>query len=297
LLIRPFAVLVYDLLPATPNVLDAQIYLSVRTSGGEVRRSIAVSVAQTIARYLPPALRGRGRDWFETQFRGMPPAMLKYRAFQLSLDLDMVLSHYRVEHPNVRYLEVGAFDGIVGDPIYPLIERHALQGILIEPQRDAFERLKTNYARFPNFRFANAAIADHDGSLNLFRIRPGASGPEWLHGIASFDRNVLMSRAHLAPNLESMIETEQVRCLTFETLFKEFDIEHVDFLQVDAEGFDAEILRLFDIPARKPAIVRFEHCHLSIADHAKSIGLLVTQGYRVQTTGSDTLAYRSIAKL
>lgn len=256
-----------------------------------------MSVAQTMARYLPPGLRGRGRDWFETRFRGMPPAMLKYRAFELSLNLDMVLSHYRVEHPKVRYLQVGACDGIMGDPIYPLIERHALQGILIEPQKDAFERLKTNYACFPNFHFVNAAIADHDGCANLFRIRPGARGPEWLHGIASFDRNVLMSRAHMVPNLESMIETEQARCLTFETLFKEIGIDNVDLLQVDAEGFDAEILRLFDIPARKPAIVRFEHSHLSIADHEKSIGLLVTQGYRVAASGSDTLAYRVIAKL
>jgi len=256
-----------------------------------------VSVAQTMARFLPRGLRGRGRDWFETRFRGTPPAMLRYRTFELSLDLDMVLSHYRVEHPEVRYLQVGAFDGVSGDPIYPLIERHALQGIVIEPQKDAFERLNANYARFPHFQFVNAAIAGHDGRSNLFRIRPGARGPEWLHQIASFDRNVLMSRAHMVTNLESMIETEQVRCLTFETLFKETGIEYVDLLQVDAEGFDAEILRLFNIPLRRPAIVRFEHTHLSIADHEKSIGLLVSQGYRVAASGSDTLAYRAITKL
>ena len=101
----------------------------------------------------------------------------------------------------------------------------------------------------------------------------------------------------MVPDLESMIETEQVRCLTFETLFKEIGIENVDLLQVDAEGFDSEILRLFNIPARKPAIVRFEHKHLSIADHEKSIALLVSQGYRVAASGSDTLAYRVIAKL
>ena len=223
--------------------------------------------------------------------------MLKYRTFELSLDLDMVLSHYRVDHPKVRYLQVGAFDGVSGDPIYPLIERHALEGIVIEPQKDAFERLRTNYACFPHFHFVNAAIADHDGYSNLFRIRPGAQGPEWLHQIASFDRNVLMWHAYMVPNVESMIETERVRCVTFETLFKEMGIESVDLLQVDAEGFDAEILRLFDIPVRQPAIVRFEHKHLSIADHEKSIGLLVSHGYRIAASGSDTLAYRTIAKV
>jgi FkbM family methyltransferase len=256
-----------------------------------------MSVAKTMARFLPRGMRARGRDWFEVEFRGTPPAMLKYRAFELSLDLDMVLSHYRVEHPRVRYLQVGAFDGVSGDPIYPLIERHGLQGIVIEPQKDAFERLRTNYARFPHFRFVNAAIADHDGWATLFRIKPGARGPEWLHQIASFDRNVVMWHARMVPELESLIETEQVRCLTFETLFKERGMEYVDLLQIDAEGLDAEILRLFDISLRKPAVIRFEHKHLSIADHEKSIGLLVGQGYRVAASGGDTLAYRVSAKL
>jgi FkbM family methyltransferase len=251
-----------------------------------------VSIMTTIARFLPPGLRGRGRDWFETQFRGMPPAMLKYRSSQLSLDLDMVLAHFRVEHPRVRYLQVGAFDGVSGDPIFPLIERHQLRGVLVEPQKDAFQRLKSNYINFPGFEFINAAIADHDGWSTLFRIRPGAPGPEWLQQIASFDRNVLLRHAHMVPNLEAAIETEQVRCITFETLFKETGLEHVDLLQIDAEGFDAEILRLFDIPAREPAIVRFEHKHLSARDHEKSIADLAGHGYRVTALGNDTLAYR-----
>lgn len=254
-----------------------------------------MSAAKTMVRFLPRGLRVRGRDWFETRFRGTPPAMLKYRASELFLDLDMVISHYRLEHPKVRYLQVGAFDGVSGDPIYPLIERHGLQGILIEPQKDAFERLKTNYARFPHFHFVNAAIADHDGCLNLFRIKPGAHGPDWLGQIASFDRKVLMWHARIVSNLESMIETEQVRCLTFETLFRERGIENVDLLQIDAEGLDAQILRLFDIPVRKPAIVHFEHRHLSIADHEKAIRLLVGQGYRVAASDFDTLAYRVTA--
>ena len=245
-----------------------------------------------MARFLPPGLRALGRDWFETRFRATPPGILPFRASQLSLDLDMVLSHYRIEHSSVRYLQVGAFDGVSNDPIYPLITRHALEGVVLEPQRDAFERLKANYACFPQVRLVNAAIAGYDGCADLFRVRSDSLGPEWLHQIASFDRKILMSSAHMVPGLESMIEIEQVRCVTFETLFKETEVDHVDLLQVDAEGFDAEILRLFDIPARKPAIIRFEHSHLSVSDHQTSIGLLVSQGYRVAATGSDTLAYR-----
>jgi FkbM family methyltransferase len=249
-----------------------------------------MNAAKTTVRIIPSRLRARGRDWLETQISRTPPAILKRRSSQLGLDLDMVLSHYRVTHPQVRYLQVGAFDGVSGDPIYPLIERHGLQGILIEPQKDVFERLRANYARFPNFRLVNAAIGDHDGCSTLYRTKPGA-GPEWLGQIASFNRDVLMWHSRKLSNLESLVESEQVRCMTFDTLFREEAIAKVDLLQIDAEGFDAEVLRLFDIPFRRPAIVHFEHIHLSVEDHEKATGLLVDQGYRVTASGTDTLAY------
>jgi len=231
-------------------------------------------------------------DWFETHFRGTPRGMLNYRSAELKLDLDFALSHYRIEHPDVCYLQIGAFDGIQGDPVYPLIVRHSLRGILVEPQKDAFARLKENYAKFSGFRFINAAIAAHDGESILYRIKPEAKGPAWLHQIASFDREVILRHAQMVPNLESMIETEKVRCMSFATLFDEVGLQTVDMLQVDAEGFDAEILRLFDVAKRAPAIVRFEHKHLSTADHADTLAMLVRGGYRFAVCGSDTLAYR-----
>jgi FkbM family methyltransferase len=222
--------------------------------------------------------------------------MLRYRPAELSLDLDMVLSHYRIEHPDVCYLQVGAFDGVAGDPIYHLIERHELRGILVEPQKDVFERLKANYIRFRGFHFVNAAIAERDGTSTLYRIKPEARGPEWLHQIASFDREILMRHAQMVPGLESMIETETVRSLTFATLFKETGISRVDMLQIDAEGLDAQILKQFDVGLRKPPIVRFEHKHLSLAEHEAAIGCLVDHGYRVAAFSTDTLAYCAAAK-
>ena len=242
-----------------------------------------MSLVSRLARWLPSGrLRDYCRNFIETELRGYPQAAVKYRTSELSLNLDMVLSHYRVSHSLIRYVQVGAFDGVSDDPIYPLIEKHALQGILIEPQRDAFERLKANYAHFDPTAYVlvNAAIAARDGTAALYTIKPESQGPDWLRQIASFDRSVVMKHAPVVPNLESFIQSEEVRCMTFTTLFKEVGNHHIDLLQVDAEGYDAEILRLFDIPSRKPAIVHFEHKHLSLADHERSIGALVDVGYR-----------------
>lgn len=253
-----------------------------------------MSLVQELARWLPSdRVRRYCRDFVDTEFRGVPPALLNYRGAEITLSLDMVLSHYRVRHPRVCYLQIGAFDGVSGDPIYPLIEKHGLRGVLVEPQADAFARLKSNYARFDAvaFAFVNAAVGDQDGTATLYRIKPEARGPEWLHQIASFDRSAIMRHAASVPNLESFIVREEVRCVTFATLFDEAGIEHVDLLQVDAEGYDAEILRLFDVRMRKPAIIRFEHKHLSPAVYSQTVGALVDLGYKFTICGIDTLAY------
>jgi FkbM family methyltransferase len=254
-----------------------------------------MSFAQTVARWMPGTLRSYGRDWFETRFRGTPVGFLKYREFQLKIDLDFVLSHYRLTHPEisyVRYVEVGANDGVLGDPVFPWIEKHHLRGVLIEPQRDAFARLQQNYSQREGFHLVHAAITENDGEATLYRIRPEASGPAWLHSVATFDRKLLESHGNQVPDLASMIVTEQVPCMSVATLFRNYQLERFDMLQVDAEGFDAQILKFFDIPSRRPPIVRFEHSHLNSADHEDCIRMLVECGYLVAMLGSDTLAYR-----
>jgi FkbM family methyltransferase len=250
--------------------------------------------ARTVASLLPSRVRRYCLNLIDTEFRGTPPALRRHPGGELRLSLDMVLSHYRVSHPDVCYLQIGAFDGVAGDPIYPLIERHALRGILVEPQRRAFEQLTTNYARFgaSRFMFMQAAIAAENGSTTLYRIRPGDRDPQWLPQLASFDRQVLLSHAHLIPNIESRIEAEEVRCLTISSLLQEAGTERVDLLQIDAEGYDAEILRLFDVPRRRPAIVRFEHKHLPRVAHHSAVESLLALGYQVAIGDGDTLAYR-----
>jgi hypothetical protein len=65
----------------------------------------------------------------------------------------------------------------------------------------------------------------------------------------------------------------------------------VDLLQIDAEGYDAEIIRLFDVPTRRPAIVRYEHKHLPQDIQEQTVAALIEQGYLLYLSAEDTLAY------
>ncbi|HEY2014294.1 MAG TPA: FkbM family methyltransferase [Bryobacteraceae bacterium] len=212
---------------------------------------------------------------------------------ELRISLDLVLAHYHQTHPNICFLQVGAFDGISGDPLYPLIEKYGLKGYLAEPQGDAFAKLRANYARFPkaDFQFIQAAIGERDGEVPLYRVKSGGPGPDWLPQIASLDKSYLLSLTDIVPELESLIEVEQVECLTFATLFQRLDIPHIDLLQIDAEGLDAEILRLFDVAQRRPAIVHFEHKHLSEEAYRRCLDALIPLGYKISISRDDTLAY------
>jgi FkbM family methyltransferase len=252
-----------------------------------------MALLNTFARLMPRQYRRRCRDFL---LDWNPFAYLQSHDAELEVTLDAVISDCARTHPSIYFLQVGAFDGISTDPLYPLIDKHALSGILIEPQREFFDRLKSNYSRFEEsrFLFVNAAIAETETTRPFYKVISGAHGPDWLHGIASLDRSVLMRHRAAVPDLDSLVATENVRCVTFATLFREFRIEHVDLLQIDAEGYDGLILRLFDIPSRRPAIVRFEHKHLTKQDHRSCLSLLINQGYKVAVSRTgDTLAYHS----
>lgn len=218
----------------------------------------------------------------------------RYPGAELTVTLDLVVAHYRQTHSDLCFLQVGAFDGVSNDVLHPLVRKYGLRGFLVEPQQDAFAKLKANYSDDPRLVFVNAAIGATDGAVPLYRIRPEAKGPEWLHQIASFDKNVIMKHADQVPGLEAFLQVENVPCMSFSSLYKKFGIERVDLLQIDAEGYDAELLRLFDVPSRLPAIIRFEHKHLRLRDYERCLEALISDGYQVTVTGSeDTLAYCS----
>jgi FkbM family methyltransferase len=43
---------------------------------------------------------------------------------------------------------------------------------------------------------------------------------------------------------------EEILCVTFETLFREFNIGRVDILLVDVEGYDYEVIKRFKVRGR-----------------------------------------------
>ncbi|MBM3971935.1 MAG: FkbM family methyltransferase [Planctomycetes bacterium] len=217
---------------------------------------------------------------FQLERSYRPSVLLKHPDWNYTNFLALVVAHVLRSRPNLTFLQVGAFDGLHNDALSPIAQAYGLRGIIVEPQPGAFERLKACYAGQPQIALVNAAIANENG-MRDFYTRTGQASP-----LASFSREHLLK--HKVP--PDQIVCQQVRCCTLVSLLKEHGFDRLDLLQIDAEGYDYEVIRTIDFSAIRPAIIRFEHVHLSSTDANACVELLASQGYRFIVERRDLIA-------
>src|SRR4029453_18454609 len=99
----------------------------------------------------------------------------------------------RPEH-RLKFVQIGANDGIRFDALHKFVTSHPCSGVVVEPLPDMFERLRANYADYPLIVPVNKAIHETAGVRPLFRVAPTAIAryAMWATGIASFDRSHLL---------------------------------------------------------------------------------------------------------
>ncbi len=92
----------------------------------------------------------------------------------------------------LKFVQIGANDGIRFDGLYRFVTQQPCSGIVVEPLPDMFERLRANYADYPLIVPINKAIHETADRLPLFRVAPEALPryPGWAGGIASLDRSL-----------------------------------------------------------------------------------------------------------
>jgi FkbM family methyltransferase len=231
---------------------------------------------------------------YNLQVRRLPAPLIEHREAELRPKLAYIIAHHLLHHQpaDFFFIQVGAFDGLTNDPLHDLIVRFRWRGILLEPQREAFQALAANYRDQPQLILRNAAIAAACGTGRLYKIRGDApSLPAWAPQTATFRRDVLLAHRDVIAEIDDLIESEEVECLTFDSLLAPFPGRGIDLLQIDAEGNDFEIIKMFHQNGRKAQIIHFEHKHLSRRELADCSAFLVARGYSVGLDGGDSIAY------
>jgi len=189
------------------------------------------------------------------------------------------LTRSQLSAGEVFVVQVGANDGRSGDPIMQAIVDYGWKGILVEPLAEPFAKLQALHADRPGLIVENLAISHEDGPTEIF-VDP--SGRSTLASMRP-EQNVLR-------NKRETLEPVTIEATTFETLFGRHEVTKVDFLQIDTEGFDYQVLKHFELGRWKPLALNMEFYCLPLHERLATFALLRELGYMWKFTGMDLLA-------
>jgi len=226
--------------------------------------------------------------WFYTPSRG---------------SLSEFIDNFSKANIGLYVIQIGANDGYNRDPFVKYIKRDKWRGILLEPQRYVFETfLKKLYKNSERITPFNYALDNKNGIRKIYRL--GFSNARWATGLTSFDRSFLedaIDRGHVAGHAkrsgiklpkdkEDFIIEESIETITPQNLMTKGNMQKVDLLAIDTEGYDLEVIKLFDIPNLKPRVIVYENMNLSDQDQASAINLLESNNYKTKHIKKDTIA-------
>ena len=205
----------------------------------------------------------------------------------------------------VTFLQVGANDGFFHDPLHKFIKKYRWRGVMLEPQKDVYEKyLSKLYQKTEGVIPVNAALDHQDGFKPIYRI--AFSKSRWATGLTSFNKSVLVEsinsghvarcakRYHepLPENKDQYIADEKIECISPATLLQKYNLTTLDWLQIDAEGYDFEIIKMLKIEKSSPTVIVFEHSHLSKEDYTTCTKHLHANNYAVTRINENTVAMK-----
>ena len=172
---------------------------------------------------------------------------------QLFQDL-FVLFNFN-EKRNGTFLEFGATDGFSLSNTYLLENSYEWKGVLAEPSPQWHESLNKNR---PNCKIINDCIYSESGkSLDFFVSNTGV-----LSTIEEFKHSDLKSMPGNSKIRNSGGYSTKVSSISLNDVFiKYFNSSPIDYMSIDTEGSELEILRNFDFKKFGPSILTVEHNH------------------------------------
>jgi FkbM family methyltransferase len=159
------------------------------------------------------------------------------------------------------YIEVGANDPRQNSLTY-ILERLGWTGMLIDPLRKCYEKLVRDRPRSRCFHCA-CVSAEKIGKITLHAPDPASV-------VATVEKNV--------DDFDITYGyTETCDAVTLESLVQQVGPTRIDFLSLDTEGTELDVLQGFDLRRHRPRLILLEDKLYNLAKHQYLVG----QGYRL----------------
>jgi len=151
------------------------------------------------------------------------------------------------------FMEIGAADSVVNSNTYYFEKELGWTGICVEPRPDAFTKLATNRKCI----CLRGCVSDREGKASFLHVEdvPTLSGL-----LLKYDARHLERIQREAAECGSKIQQIEVRCYTFRDLACENGFNAIDYLSIDTEGGELDLLRTIDFDQIEFKVVSVENC-------------------------------------
>ena len=191
------------------------------------------------------------------------------------------------ENKNTTLLQIGANDGISHGDEYlfkKISSNKNWHCVLIEPVEENMLRLKNNYSNFlrDNIFFEQIAIGETDSEEIMYS---NLESDDALFGALS------TFQGGLVDELWSNVNFTLVKVLMKPFLYikDKYEIDHIDILQIDTEGYDYKILKQIFSNHIFPSIIKAEMPSYSQALCNQLIELVTHNGYGILSAGEEDI--------
>ena len=215
---------------------------------------------------------------------------------------------FALQRKNYKVIQIGANNGGGGDPINAFIKDYSnkITYLGFEPQEIPFNELKKNYQIYKNFYFIKQCVGIEGKSLfyclnKKYESICKKNGWSFSNGVNSLVKENLSKRliqSNLNP--DDYIENYEVEVLplkkSIETNSKDIleQFRDIDLLQIDAEGYDDQVIYNSSIDFFKPKYINFESKNLDKGNLENLIRYLKEKSYEcIKWKTSDHLAVLS----
>lgn len=206
---------------------------------------------------------------------------------------DLVETRARAEGRRPKYIQVGAHDGQMDDPIFPHASRGTWDALLLEPGERAFRALCELHKDRPWIECLQVGASDAPGEALLYTLDPEARDryPKWTSGGASVDKDslfALMSLRRADARQEDILE-ERIPLRPLDDILVEHKALNADGLIIDVEGHEPAVFAGARFAEFRPSFVLYETMHLKDAQRHEIETSLAEAGYRGFYLSKDTL--------
>ena len=196
----------------------------------------------------------------------------EYNVLEDGSELDKSLYLYCKGLKNPKGVAIGTHDGEFGEWVSAVLDS-TTEAKLIEASDGQYLALMNNYNNQGNVELINSLITIDGKDIEFFEGGKGYTNSVKSNVIESWECEPISSR--ISPSISIN-----------EVLDKKYD-----WLHLDIEGYDAEIIRAINVDML-PNFIIFEHNNLKFDERSKIEGYLIDLGYSINK--NDNVSYLAI---